>query len=162
MPSNGIEVLRSQYPEYGWSSWFGGDRGTPMPSALPYGLTIKAPGSTGMFTPLNKYVKYLVAPISFTTGSRYDSTFQPPVGTQPSFVNLTKSPSGVYRFNIIYYIEFGAPLFLYAQITDALWQNTRRKIFLPGPGPPPLPLLASVGPIIEITPFNKRGWAMID
>lgn len=162
MPPNGIIVRRSQYPENGWSSWFGGYVGIKYPSARPYAITVMAKGSTGIFTDLNKPVKFIVDVESFTTGGRYVSTVQPPVSILPMQVNITLAPSGITRFDIIWYIEGGAPLFLYGQTTDATWANSRKKVFLPGPGPPPLPLLSKVGDVVEIQPYNKKGFGQLN
>lgn len=155
--------LRSMYPDNGWSSWFGFYYGTDYPSAGPYALTVRSPGSSGIFAPFTSPVgvKFVVDEITDGMVTVYRSSFQPPVGIVPASIALSLVAPGSTEFFCVWYAELGAPPFVYFQTTNAFWANMRKKLFLPGPGPPPLPLLSTMGPILEITPWNKRGFELL-
>lgn len=155
--------LKVNYPENGWSSWFGGYRGIEYPSACPYGIIIRAPGSTGIFKPFNHKdgVKFPLEDVTSDAITTYTSTFQPPISVAPAFVGLSlKAPSST-RIFIQWYLELGTPPFIYALLFEGLWANMRTKIFLANPGPPPLPLLSKVGPVVIVEPWNRRGWELL-
>lgn len=158
-----LSVFRAMYPANGWSSWFGGYVGTGFPSGCPYGVTLRAPGSTGIFAPFNSSVgvKYEIDVENVTGLPIYSSDFQPPVSFIPSKFSLHLDGPESTTIIIIYYAEAGAPLFIYAQELDRFWPNMRKKLTIPGPGPPPLPLLSKIGPFVEITPWNARGFKLL-
>jgi len=157
------DILRASYPDNGWSSWFGSYFGTDYPSACPYGIVVRAPGSTGIFAPFNSVngVLYKVIEVSPGDSVRYNSTFQPPVATAPSNIALSLDGVGSTHFICTWYFEGGLPPFVYATIVNGHWPNMRKRITLPGPGPPPAPLLSRMGPFTFLTPWNKRGFELL-
>ena len=161
MPSNGNKFLRSQYPDYGWSSWFGGPFDQPYPAACPYGMVLKAPGSTGIFRPFNTGVKYICEVENLLEDRLWIASFKPPVAIANSSIAMKTGPAGQTDMFITYYVEGGAPLFLYGQFVVGLWAQMRKPYLFLGPGPAPLPMLDAIGPSVTLTPYNKRGFGML-
>jgi len=155
--------FKTEYPDNGWSSWFGGYRGIEYPSANPYGIIVRAPGSTGIFKPYNHKdgVKF---PLNATTSdaiTTYTSTQQPPISVTPAFCGLSLKAPATTRIYLQWYVEILPVPFIYFLLFEGFWANMRTKIFLANPGPPPLPLLSKVGPVVIVEPWNKRGWELL-
>jgi len=161
MPPNGDTTRRAQYPDNGWSSWFGHYIGTDYPTGLPYGILFKAPGSTGIFEAMNKGVRLLIAETNSGGNMFYVSTFQPPVSIIDFQIVFRLDPVGLPFISLQYYFEGGAPPFFYFQETVQPWPNMREILTFPGPPPPPLPLLSIVGDPVIIQPWNKKGWGQL-
>lgn len=151
---------KDEYPEFGWSNYWGDYFGNPMPEAAPYGVVIRSPGSTGIFQPFagHRGVRFITADTNGRSDMLYKSTFQPPISIAVAQMTLKWFPVVGIRIAILFYIEGGAPPFIYAQDRFETWTNMRKKLFINGPGVPPLPLIARIGPIIEIEPWNRGGW----
>ena len=159
MPEQG-GWAKDLYAAHGWSNCWGGYFGNKMPEAAPYGIVVRAPGSFGIFQPFAGVngVRFITQDTNGRSDMKYVSTFQPPISTFPAQILLKWFPVVGIRLTILYYIEFGAPPFVYQQDRFETWTNLRKKVSVVGPGTAPLPLFSSVGPIVELTPWNRGGW----
>lgn len=158
MPPNPGQITRDDYPENGWSSWWGGFTDIEYPSARPYALYITTVGSTGIFKRLNGGVRYLTSPTSGLTLTPYFSTFKPIGATNVSAAQIYLT-GGVWKIDILWYVEIAPPPpFVYQNTWNLDWPNMRKRIIKLKPGPPPFPLISKVGPEVIIRPLNRRGY----
>ncbi len=162
MPDTPDVCQRKNYASHGWSSCFGGYAGITYPSARPYGLVLTSPDSTGIFEPFIDGVKFEVNLFNTLINTVY--TCDTKFNQSSTFMTVTIEYSeGVQnRLILVYIADLGIPVYLFIQFEPMVWPNMRKPVTFPGPGVTPLPILAQVGPEVTLTPFNKRGYLMLD
>lgn len=155
---------KANYPENGWSNYWGDYLDVPYPSAAPYGIVIRAPGSTGGFRPLNSVhgVKFPISEPILKNHPIYISTLLFPVGDLSARMFMHFDLAVGLRINILWYFEGGLPPFLYVQDRVETWTNMRKTLTIAGPGPPPIPLFSKVGDVVTLEPWNKKGWELLE
>ncbi len=162
MPPTPQVVRRADYPRNGWSSSFGGYAGIKYPSAKPYGMLVTAPGSTGTFAAFNTGVKYLIDEVTSFANTIYkaDITF---IGSQIPATVVISFTEGVQNELFMMFITDISPpvIYIFSYQFPMVWPNMRKKYTFPGPGVTPLPVLAQVGPVVTIQPFNRRGFELL-
>lgn len=158
MPITGT-IYRDDYPISGWSNWFGAPIFAPFPYGLPYGVFLKAGGSTGRFAPFNQGM-FFECVSTWTTGSMFYAATEYIGGSDfPPTLLIEGNFGHNMRFTHIPWRGLPPFPFQYFCQTIQAWPNPRKPVLMATNGSwvPPI-LSGQMGPNTTITPFNRKGY----
>lgn len=152
----------ADYPDSGWSSWFGPAYLKTLPDGVPFGFEIIAPGSYGNFRPFSTGVLATLNPINDRTKVIYKMNFKAILSDLPGFITLTPTALNTWTCKIVYFLRVKPPPAVFQSEESITWEHKRDAFTVAGPLVPIIGIPGAVGPFVTLNPINRRRFRQLE